>query len=53
MVTIEKVTEIGDSWNEEQLCANLIDIRDMMLIDSKTRSYAAAQVSCYCHCHCC
>lgn len=43
MDTIEKVTEIGDTWNEERICANLIDIRDMMFIDSKTRSYAAAQ----------
>lgn len=43
MDTIEKVTEVGDTWNEEKLCANLIDIRDMMFIDSKTRSYAAAQ----------
>lgn len=43
MDTIEKVTEIGDTWDEEKLCANLIDIRDMMFIDSKTRSYAAAQ----------
>ena len=43
MDTIEKVTEVGDTWNEENLCANLIDIRDMMFIDSKTRSYAAAQ----------
>jgi hypothetical protein len=43
MDTIEKVTEIGDTWNEEKLCANLIDIRDMMFIDSKTRTYAADQ----------
>jgi hypothetical protein len=43
MDTIEKVTEIGDTWNGEKLCANLFDIRNMMFIDSKTRSYAAAQ----------
>ncbi len=43
MDTLEKMTEIGDSWNQEKLCANLIDIRNMMFIDSKTRAYAAAQ----------
>ena len=43
MDTMKKVTEIGDSWNEEKLCANLFDIRDMMFIDSKTRNYAAEQ----------
>lgn len=43
MDTLKKVTEIGDTWNEEKLCANLFDIRNMMFIDSKTRAYAAAQ----------
>ena len=43
MDTLKKVTEIGDTWNEEKLCANLFDIRDMMFIDSKTRTYAAEQ----------
>lgn len=43
METVEKMTEIGDTWNQERLCANLIDIRNMMFIDSKTRAYAAAQ----------
>jgi hypothetical protein len=43
MDTIEKVTEVGDTWNEEKLCANLIDIRNLMFIDSKTRTYAAEQ----------
>jgi len=43
METMKKVTEIGDTWNEEKLCANLFDIRDMMFIDSKTRNYAAEQ----------
>ncbi|MBN2347469.1 MAG: hypothetical protein JXJ22_01445 [Bacteroidales bacterium] len=43
MDTLKKVTEVGDTWCEEQLCANLIDIRKMMFIDSKTRSYAAEQ----------
>ncbi len=43
MDTLMKVTEIGDTWNEEKLCANLFDIRNMMFIDSKTRAYAAEQ----------
>ena len=43
MDTLEKMTKIGDMWNGERLCANLIDIRKMMFIDSKTRAYAAAQ----------
>jgi hypothetical protein len=41
--TLEKMTNVGDTWNGDRLCANLIDIRDMMFIDSKTRSYAADQ----------
>lgn len=41
--TLEKITNLGDLWCEERLCANLIDIRDMLFIDSKTRAYAAAQ----------
>ncbi len=43
MATVEKMTEIGDTWCEERLCGNLIDIRNMLFIDSKTRAYAAAQ----------
>jgi hypothetical protein len=43
MDTLEKMTRIGDTWCMERLCANLIDIRNMLFIDSKTRSYAAAQ----------
>lgn len=43
METLEKMTQTGDSWNGDKLCANLIDIRNMLFIDSKTRSYAAAQ----------
>ena len=43
MQTLEEMTKVGDSWNQERLCANLIDIRNMMFIDSKTRAYAAAQ----------
>jgi hypothetical protein len=41
--TVEEMTKVGDSWCQERLCANLIDIRDMLFIDSKTRAYAAAQ----------
>ncbi|MBN1414035.1 MAG: hypothetical protein JW973_02950 [Bacteroidales bacterium] len=43
MDTLEKMTKVGDTWNGNRLCANLIDIRNMMFIDSKTRAYAAAQ----------
>jgi len=43
MDTLEKMTKIGDEWNGDKLCANLVDIRDMLFIDSKTREYAAAQ----------
>jgi hypothetical protein len=43
MDTLEKMTKTGDEWCQERLCANLIDIRDMLFIDSKTRAYAAAQ----------
>jgi len=41
--TVEKMTKIGDTWNGTKLCANLIDVRDMFFVDSKTRDYAAAQ----------
>lgn len=41
--TLKKMTETGDSWNGDKLCANLVDLRDMLFIDSKTRDYAAAQ----------
>jgi len=43
MDTLEKMTAIGDTWCQERLCANLIDVRNMLFIDSKTRAYAAAQ----------
>jgi predicted HAD superfamily hydrolase len=43
MDTLEKITKTGDDWNAERLCGNLIDIRKMGFIDSKTRAYAAAQ----------
>ncbi|HLO57930.1 MAG TPA: hypothetical protein VK179_04260 [Bacteroidales bacterium] len=41
--TVQKMTVVGDTWCGECLCANLIDIRDMLFVDSKTREYAAAQ----------
>jgi hypothetical protein len=41
--TVKKMTEVGDSWDQDRLCGNLIDIRNMFFIDSKTRDYAAAQ----------
>lgn len=41
--TLEKMTKTGDAWNGNRLCANLVDVRDMLFIDSKTREYAAAQ----------
>jgi hypothetical protein len=43
MDTLEKMTKVGDSWNGTRLCANLIDIRNMIFIDSKTRTFAAEQ----------
>lgn len=41
--TLEKMTRTGDEWNGTKLCANLIDIRNMLFMDAKTREYAAAQ----------
>ncbi len=43
MDTLEKMTKVGDVWNGTNLCANLIDARDLFFVDSKTRAYAAAQ----------
>ncbi len=43
METLEKMTVTGDEWCGKRLCGNLIDIRNMLFIDSKTRAYAAAQ----------
>lgn len=40
---VKKMTEIGDSWNGDKLCANLIDLRKVFFIDSKAREYGAAQ----------
>jgi len=41
--TLEKMTKVGDTWNGTELCANLIDLRDVSFIDSNARAYAAAQ----------
>ena len=41
--TLEKMTKVGDTWNGDRLCANLIDVRKLFFVDSKTREYAAAQ----------
>lgn len=41
--TLQAMTEIGDTWNGTKLCANLVDLRDIFFIDSKTRAYAAEQ----------
>ncbi len=41
--TLEKMTEVGDTWNGTELCANLVDLRDVSFIDSNARTYAAAQ----------
>jgi hypothetical protein len=43
METVEKMTRTGDDLNAGRLCANLIDIRKMLFVDSRTRAYAAAQ----------
>lgn len=43
MDTLEKMTKVGDTWNGDRLCANLVDIRKLFFVDSKTREYAAAQ----------
>lgn len=41
--TVKEMTVVGDQWNGTELCANLIDIRDVFFIDSKARSYGAEQ----------
>ncbi|MDA3867478.1 MAG: hypothetical protein PF489_12120 [Salinivirgaceae bacterium] len=43
METAMAMTKVGDEWNGKALCANLLDIRDMLFVDSKVRDYAAAQ----------
>jgi hypothetical protein len=41
--TVKKMTEVGDEWNGTELCANLVDIRDILFADSKARDYGAKQ----------
>lgn len=41
--TVRMMTIAGDEWNGTKLCANLLDIREVLFIDSKARSYGAAQ----------
>lgn len=41
--TIKAMTKAGDEWNGTELCANLIDIREVLFIDSKARAYGAEQ----------
>lgn len=43
METLTEMTRVGDAWNGTKLCANLVDIRDLFFIDSRTRAYAAEQ----------
>jgi hypothetical protein len=45
--TVKEMTKIGDEWNGTELCANLIDIRDVLFIDSKARAYGAEQYRSY------
>lgn len=41
--TVKEMTKVGDEWNGSALCANLVDIRDMLFVDSKARAYGAEQ----------
>lgn len=41
--TLKQMTVAGDAWNGTTLCANLIDIRDVLFIDSKARAFASEQ----------
>jgi hypothetical protein len=43
MEMVKEMTRVGDAWNGTRLCANLVDMRDLFFIDSRTREYAAAQ----------
>lgn len=45
--TVKEMTKVGDAWNGTELCANLIDIRDVLFIDSKARTYGAEQFRSY------
>lgn len=41
--TVKAMTKAGDEWNGNALCANLLDIRDMIFAGSEVRSYGAKQ----------
>lgn len=41
--TVKAMTKAGDEWNGGVLCANLLDIRDMIFAGSEVRSYGAKQ----------
>ncbi|PLX22747.1 MAG: hypothetical protein C0599_05690 [Salinivirgaceae bacterium] len=41
--TAEAMAKAGDEWNGTELCANLVDMRDMLYVDSKVRDFGAAQ----------
>lgn len=43
METLVEMTRVGDTWNGTKVCANLVDIRDLFFIDSRTRAFAAEQ----------
>jgi hypothetical protein len=43
MDTMKKMSKTGDAWNGTELCANLIDLRNMTFVDFKTREFAADQ----------
>jgi hypothetical protein len=41
METVKLAEKTGDEWCRERRCANLIDIRNLIFIDSESRNYAA------------
>lgn len=41
--TVKEMTRVGDEWNGTELCANLVDIRDILFADSQARNYGADQ----------
>jgi hypothetical protein len=43
METAIAMTKAGDEWNGTELCANLVDMRDLFFVDSKVRDYSASQ----------
>lgn len=43
METAIAMTKAGDEWNGTELCANLVDMRDMLYVNSTVRDFGAAQ----------